>query len=123
MQILRSSDLLSFLPVVLIYSMAVAMVAAAPAPTSAISNFLEHRTAVKFLKRALPDLTVLGRDALEKLYDARERLHELILESISKLEDAGGNTRALEGLRVEEAEAATEMDRIVAELERTELRL
>ncbi|KAE8187806.1 hypothetical protein CF336_g5035 [Tilletia laevis] len=123
MQIRRSSHLSFLLSAVFFCSMAVALVAAAPAPASASSYGLEHHPVGSFLKRALPDLTVLDTDALGALYDAREDFHQHILNSIAELEGAGGNQRALEALRIEEAEAAAEMERIAAELQRTELRL
>ncbi|KAE8182408.1 hypothetical protein CF336_g8559 [Tilletia laevis] len=83
MQIRRFSHLFSFLPVVLIGSIALAMVAGAPA-----SADLEQHTAESFLN--LPNLEGMSLKALNELLEIKTKLYESHLNAMRRLEAYGG---------------------------------
>ncbi|KAE8186316.1 hypothetical protein A4X06_0g5181 [Tilletia controversa] len=78
MQIRRSSNLTFLVSAVLFCSMAVTMVAAGPAPASAISNDLEQHPAGAFVKR------VLRLEALEAM--SKEELVQLLVSKKTELQ-------------------------------------
>ncbi|KAE8199230.1 hypothetical protein CF336_g1301 [Tilletia laevis] len=116
MQIRRFSHLSFFLPVVLIGSIALAMVAGAPAPASAD---LEQHTAESFLKRTppkLPNLEGMSLKGLQELLVSKEELYETHLKAMRNLELLGGTVEerkvAIDILRKDAVQVKAEIDAI-----------
>ncbi|KAE8193683.1 hypothetical protein A4X06_0g3423 [Tilletia controversa] len=84
MQIRRSSHLFFLLSAVLFCSMAVALVAAAPAPASASPYGLEHHPVGSFLKRTPPNLSELDNGQLLRLLSAKEDLIDRLTASMGR---------------------------------------
>ncbi|KAE8237365.1 hypothetical protein A4X06_0g9250 [Tilletia controversa] len=91
MQIRRFSPLSFFLPAVLIGSIALGMVAGAPAPASAD---LEQHTAESFLKRTISNLEVMSLKELEALLESKKEVQEAFVKAMYR-------GKALEGTATE----------------------
>ncbi|KAE8179343.1 hypothetical protein A4X06_0g9829 [Tilletia controversa] len=89
MQIRRFSPLSFFLPAVLIGSIALGMVAGAPAPASAD---LEQHTAESFLKRTLPNLEKLSLEDLQELLKDQNKALERYHEATNNMKSFEGTT-------------------------------